>query len=272
MYHYPISKVKIQLDPIVDLWTSPGTEKTLDLYLSQFHHPDGQDELAKNLSVLISHTEKFPSKGRHATFVTSVRPQSAILRPKESLKVTLTLFVPDYVPMGSRVLITLIIMEKPKISGGQYQQELLGQKSFQFSTLNISMKSFDTSAPKCITKFACSTVRQDCPNTKSKDTSCSDHSWTAEVLINDNSTGLRQVANANGELLDEDLEIGTFSNFTAIVQRSCCTDHVWLNVTDVAGNSAFCFASINGGNNIKSVLLFSPFTLLLFCVVLMLFQ
>ena len=51
--------------------------------------------------------------------------------------------------------------------------------------------------------------------------------------------------------IDPDLEIGTFANYTAIVKGSCCTDHVWLNVSDVAGNSVFCFASINDGLEIQ---------------------
>ena len=50
----------------------------------------------------ISHFEKFPSRGRHATFVTSVQPETAELGNDLPVTVTVTIFAPDYVPNETR--------------------------------------------------------------------------------------------------------------------------------------------------------------------------
>ena len=163
------------------------------------------------MSVLISHNEKFPSRGHHVTFVQSVRPMSAVLlaaSPNEEaarddiellstrIKVTLSIFVPDYVPPNTRVFITLNVQKKPELGGSEKSgknSNILGKKSFYFSIMNLPLKTIDIFPPRCMTKFACSTIQEDCKAVLAGKFKCDEASWMAEVLINDNITGLRQV-------------------------------------------------------------------------------
>ena len=59
-------------------------------------------------TALISHFEKFPSRGRHATFVTSVRPETAVLGRDMPTTVTVTIFAPNYVPNETRHSVAFI--------------------------------------------------------------------------------------------------------------------------------------------------------------------
>eukprot|EP00093_Oithona_nana_P006624 06624.XXX_13359_12383_1 [CDS] Oithona nana genome sequencing. len=80
--------VDITLDPKSSLWTSPGTYQTVVL---QLHLPFNDIKNATQTEVRpiqLSYNEKFPSKGHHATFVTSLRPLTAHLSSALPLKVT----------------------------------------------------------------------------------------------------------------------------------------------------------------------------------------
>ena len=193
------------------LWTPPGTYQSIDFYLS-LNSPK-----SSNLSVLISHNEKFPTRGYHATFVSSVTPSSAILTNETVTKVKLSLFIPNYVPANNRVLITLVIQEKPQLS--KSKQEILGHKTLNFAIIDKPLNIIDKIPPICETKFFCSTIKNHCKKKDKKSYNCAD-TWTAEVLVKDNITGLNSVSYAskakNHDILDGNLEIGTFSNFTAI--------------------------------------------------------
>ena len=59
----------------------------------------------------ISHFEKFPSRGRHATFVTSVQPETAELGNDLPVTVTVTIFAPDYVPNQTRHSVSFFILK-----------------------------------------------------------------------------------------------------------------------------------------------------------------
>lgn len=77
-------QVRIQLEPSSELWTSPGTYKTveLNLYLNALENNNNDTK-----AVRISYFEKFPSQTNiHATFVTSMRPQSTELSPWNKTK------------------------------------------------------------------------------------------------------------------------------------------------------------------------------------------
>ena len=60
----------------------------------------------------ISHFEKFPSRGRHATFVTSVQPETAELGNDLPVTVTVTIFAPDYVPNETRHSVSFFDTQK----------------------------------------------------------------------------------------------------------------------------------------------------------------
>ena len=119
--------------------------------------------------------------------------------PRTRLKVTLSIFVPDYVPPNTRVLITLNVQKKPMLVGSSNSEisgknsNILGKKSFYFSIMNLPLKTIDIIPPRCITKFACSTIQEDCKAVSAGKFKCDEARWKAEVLINDNITGLRQV-------------------------------------------------------------------------------
>ena len=120
--------------------------------------------------------------------------------PGTRLKVTLSIFVPDYVPPNTRVLITLNVQKKPMLVGSNSEisdsgknSNILGKKSFYFSIMNLPLKTIDIFPPRCMTKFACSTIQEDCKAVLAGKFKCDEASWMAEVLINDNITGLRQV-------------------------------------------------------------------------------
>ena len=67
------------------------------------------------------------------------------------------------------------------------------------------------------------------------------------MIVYDNVTGLKSVQNVeNGNFVDENLLIGSRKSNTVTIKRSCCDAfEVDLNLTDVAGNSNVCHASIN---------------------------
>ena len=112
------------------------------------------------------------------------------------IKVTLSIFVPDYVPPNTRVFITLNVQKKPELGGSEKSgknSNILGKKSFYFSIMNLPLKTIDIFPPRCMTKFACSTIQEDCKAVLAGKFKCDEASWMAEVLINDNITGLRQV-------------------------------------------------------------------------------
>ncbi len=211
-------------------------------------------------------SQKFPSKGHHATFVTSVRPQSAILTPDSDVKVTLTIFAPDYVPAGSRILITLTVREKasrPTTVTSSVRPKQ-GLKRFYFSVTNWPLSHIDQEAPECQSKFICHTINQDCTDLEVKgskvkghdESKCSLKTWTAKIQLRDEISGLKFVK----QLFDLDLGqqglvevglIGDTDNVTLAVAGSCCnTNELVLNVTDVAGNARLCRASVNKASDL----------------------
>jgi hypothetical protein len=214
----------------------------------------------------ISHFEKFPSRGRHATFVTSVHSETAELDNDLPVTVTVTIFAPDYVPNETRVLITLIVREKPSnLIERSRQNRILGQRTFYFLVTNWQLKDIDHELPSCQNKFLCHNIR-DCNlnddptkstnKKKSKNKpkenfkpaeDCLDHDWIADVIVYDNVTGLKSVQNLqSGNFVDENLLIGSREINVVTVKGSCCNPYeVDLNLTDVAGNSNLCHASMN---------------------------
>ena len=94
--------IRIQLDSNSVLSAPSGVYTTVQFHLSLATQTSDPD-LNLTKTAQISHFEKFPSRGRHATFVTSVRPQTVELRSNDSpVTVTLTIFAPKYVPNQTR--------------------------------------------------------------------------------------------------------------------------------------------------------------------------
>ena len=241
--------VKVRLDPASELWTSPGTYRTVELHLSL--DQDLEDNSTRR--VLISHFEKFPSRGRHATFVTSMRPNSLELSPWDSQKVSITIFAPDYIPNGSRVQISLVVQERPRHSRGHaasagmnIRDIILGHRTFYFAVTNSPLGIIDPDPPKCQSKFLCSTINEQCLSQED----CELYEWSSEVLIQDGITGLRGVVSQEAIITDDDLIIGSVDNVTVQVSGSCCDQVVDLNITDVAGNWRICRASINASGKV----------------------
>jgi len=244
-------EVRIQLDSNSVLSAPSGVYATVQFHLSL----DPNLNLTK--TALISHFEKFPSRGRHATFVTSVRPETAVLGKDMPTTVTVTIFAPNYVPNETRVLITLIVREKPSNPMDISRQNLiLGRKTFYFLVTNWLLKDIDHELPDCQNKFLCHNILEACNFKKSKKNvkesskstdSCSDHDWTADVLVYDNVTGLKSVQNLqDGNFVDDNLLIGSTRSTKITVSGSCCNAfEAILNLTDVAGNSNLCHASMN---------------------------
>lgn len=222
------------------MWTSPGTYQTVVL---QLHLPFNDIKNATQAEVRpiqLSYNEKFPSKGHHATFVTSLRPLTAHLSSALPLKVTLTIFAPTYVPNGSRVRVTLIVRDKPKISSGA----VIGLKSFLFSVTNLALNQIDHDPPTCQNSFLCSDFVSQCQS-KNNDENCElNEEFNAQILVQDELTGMRSI-NAKDHKVLTDLTVGNVNNLIVNVTGDCCHPNVILNLTDVAGNSKLCQASVN---------------------------
>lgn len=131
--HYENDPLQIQLDEDSRLWAPTGTYSTVEFHLST--------ALNTSKIVQISHSEKFPSRSHHATFVSSVRPMTAELMNSKPVTVTLTIFAPSYVSNGARVLITLIVREKPVI-GQQHTGCVSNCQIFQSCLINLLSSPF----------------------------------------------------------------------------------------------------------------------------------
>ena len=104
--------IRIQLDSNSVLSAPSGVYTTVQFHLSLATQADPDLNLTKTAQ--ISHFEKFPSRGRHATFVTSVRPQTVELRSNDSpVTVTLTIFAPKYVPNQTRHSVAFFLVLIP---------------------------------------------------------------------------------------------------------------------------------------------------------------
>ena len=241
----PYFKILINISSFFcsSLWTSPGTYQTVVLQLhlpfnDSIKNATGQAEVGRPIQ--LSYNEKFPSKGHHATFVTSLRPLTAHLSSALPLKVTLTIFAPTYVPNGSRVQITLIVRDKPKISSGA----VIGLKSFLFSVTNLALNQIDHDPPTCQNSFLCSDFVSQC-QTKNDDENCEvSEEFNAQILVQDELTGMRSIHAQDHKVLS-DLTVGNANNLMVNVTGDCCHPYVILNLTDVAGNSKLCKASVN---------------------------
>ena len=194
----------------------------------------------ENRPVQISYSEKFPSKGHHATFVTALRPSNAQLSSTQPVKVTLTIFAPTYVPNGSRVRITLIVRDKPKTSSGA----VLGLKAFLFSVTNLALNQIDHDPPTCQNSFTCSDFVSQCQNSVE---SCENDEFHANILVQDELTGIRTLTAKDHKVLT-DLMVGNVNELNVSVTGDCCHPNVIMNLTDVAGNSQLCRASVNHAN------------------------
>ena len=53
------------------------------------------------------------------------------------------------------------------------------------------------------------------------------------------------------ETIYEDMLIGSTEPIPIDVEQNCCYDHAVLNLTDLAGNSNVCHASINKSSEVK---------------------
>ena len=205
----------------------------------QLSLPNSQNE---SRAVILSHTEKFPSKGHHATFVTALRPLNAHLSSASPLNVTLTIFAPTYVPNGSRVRITLTVRDKPNLKLIP-KDSILGQKSFLFSITKSPLSIIDHEPPKCQNSFLCSNSTL-CPSPKSAQ-NCQNHEFQAQILIRDEISGIHSIKPIENHQVLTEIVVGSANNETITVSGDCCHPNVILNLTDVAGNWKLCRASIN---------------------------
>ena len=168
----------------------------------------------------------------------------------------MTIFAPDYVPNGSRVLITLTIREKPENPFETLQKDLdAAQKAFYFSVTKWPLKVIDEERPTCLRKFNCHNIPETCHNAnnvKDDDFECHKSIWNAQIIVQDQVSGIRSIVQAADQsdeelyiIEDKDLLIGSTENVSIKIRHSCCLEQVVLNITDVAGNSDLCYASIN---------------------------
>ena len=235
--------VSIELEENSQLWAPAGTYSTVDFKLRL------SENTTQVKSVLISHLERFPSHSHHATFVTNLRPQAAKIGFEPPVKLRLTIFAPNYVPNGSRVLISLIIREKPNIL---VQNALkIGQKSFYFSFTNVPLYSIDPNPPNCIRQIANHTFNEICQNLEE----CNAKIWSGHFIVNDEISGLKEVKAQEAEVGNEAILIGKTSNSTLEISSNCCHQGIWFEVTDVAGNSKLCDAHTNTGEKEKCPIL-----------------
>ena len=112
----PAFRLEVTLDPTAELWTSPGTYKSVSFFVSLIDNNQNinisnsnETTRSQNVSFLVSNNERILSNPEwYAEFVTSLRPKSLFLRPSQQpRKVTLTIFAPDYVGSGAQVVVTL---------------------------------------------------------------------------------------------------------------------------------------------------------------------